>query len=126
MPAFSLDWEDISGHGKPEERYRIYRLTECPNCNGTGKSRKVKAKGLRCSDCRGEGNVRELVATCETPGDVGEAIVRLGREGEFKDSPIGLLDTMGDLNQKWIVKPWQPSPRQISDAGRVLARSRWK
>jgi hypothetical protein len=64
-----------------------------------------------------------LVATCKEE-DVGATIIRLGREGEFEDCPIGLLDTMGKVNEKWLLRPWLPSARNVSDAGRTLSRAR--
>lgn len=82
-----------------EERFALYRL------------------------CDGE---RQLVATCATPEALGVALVTLGREGEFDECPIGVLDTMGETGKKWIVRPWLPfpTPRNLSDAGRTLAKGR--
>src|SRR5262245_45654850 len=101
MPEeFELDWDYVTGRGDPKNRYRIYRL------------------------CPGE-TEPELVATCETEGAVGVALCTLGREGEFdvvpegSDCPVGVLDTMGE-ERKWLIRPWGPSPRQVSDAGRML------
>jgi hypothetical protein len=78
----------------------------------------------RCLDCRGEGRIRQEVATCETPEAVGVALVTLAREGEFEECPIGLLDRGGEVGQKWLVRPWLPSARNVSDAGRTLAKSK--
>jgi hypothetical protein len=64
------------------------------------------------------------VATSETPEALGLALVTLGREGEFEECPICVLDTQGEVGQKWIVKGWLPSPRNVSDAGRVLGTAR--
>jgi hypothetical protein len=58
-----------------------------------------------------------LVASCADPEALGVALVTLGREGEFEDCPIGLLDTEGEVVQKWLVRPWLPSTRNVSDAG---------
>ncbi len=53
------------------------------------------------------------------------AIVTLGVEGELEECPLGVLDTQAEPGQrKWIVSPWLPSPRNVSDAGRVLAKSK--
>jgi hypothetical protein len=73
--------------------------------------------------CDGE---RQLVATCATPEALGVALVTLGREGEFSECPIGVLDTMGEVGQKWIVRPWLPfpTPKNLSDAGRTLQTAR--
>lgn len=115
----SLSWEDLSGRDDPRQRFRIYRLCDCTACEG---NRLID--GDRCPECRGEGKVRELIATAETPEALGVAIVTLGREGEFEDCPLGVLDTQGEVGQKWVVRPWLPSPRNVSDAGRVLGTAR--
>ena len=83
-------------------------------------------KDKRCGDCRGEGRVRELVAECDTPEAVGVALVTLGREGEWAECPLGVLDTQGEVGKKWLVSPWLPSPRNVSDAGRVLRSAQGK
>ncbi len=122
-------------HNGEDERYHLFRLCECTTCEGTGKvvSSDVVYNGRggieasatlqRCFACRGEGRTHELIATATDPQSVGVALVTLGREGEWDECPIGVLDTMGEKGQKWIVRPWLPSPRNISDAGRVLRRS---
>jgi hypothetical protein len=118
-----------------EPRYRIYRLCDCETCGGSGRRATAKStsgrelerherSGTKCDDCRGEGRVRNRVAECETEQDLGVAIVTLGREGEFADCPIGVLDTAGEVGEKWIVRPWLPSARNVSDAGRTLAGAR--
>jgi hypothetical protein len=124
-----------------DERYRLYRLCECTTCSATGKVSgltETQTLGIavttvtypqftsRCPDCRGEGRTRELVATATDPESLGVALVTLGREGEWTDCPIGILDTEGATGQKWLVRPWQPSPRNVSDAARVLAKSKTK
>jgi hypothetical protein len=57
------------------------------------------------------------------------ALVTLAREGEWIDAngdpcAFGLLDREGETNKKWLILPWKPSPRNLSDAGRVLASGR--
>jgi hypothetical protein len=87
---------------RPEERYALYRL------------------------CGDERNL-QLVATCATPEAFGVAYITLGREGELDECPVGCLDRLPEEGQpKWIVRPWLPSARNLSDAGRTLARSKGK
>ena len=117
-----------------EERFALYRLCECTTCGGRGKvagSDVVETEeeigvrfGLRCPDCRGEGRTRDLVATATDAESLGVALVTLGREGEWEGCPIGILDTLGEKGEKWIVRPWLPSARNVSDAGRTLAKSK--
>lgn len=122
-PVHSIaDWERFSGRGDPEQRYRLYRLCPCEICTGSG-----RIDDAKCPDCRGEGRVRDLVATCADAPSLGVALVTLAREGTWTDDcPMGCLDTEGEVGKKWIVRPWQASPsaRNLSDAGRVLARGR--
>ena len=116
----------------PAERYSLYRLCDCTTCEGKGKGPAVSGSGgmlhhgesIRCPDCRGEGRVRQELATCESPEAVGVALVTLGREGEWEGCAFGCLDRGGEVGEKWLVKMWLPSPRNVSDAGRVLARSK--
>jgi hypothetical protein len=119
-------WESFTGEGDPQQRFRIYRLCSCEACGGSGKiDTTVDYTGnVRCDDCRGEGRVKQLVATAETPAGVGEALVQNGREGAFLECPVGVLDTEGEKGQKWLISPWLPSARNISDAGRTLAGAR--
>lgn len=116
----ALAWESEDGRDDPEQRFALIRLCECNECAGIGKVYAVEWQ--RCTACRGEGRVRELVATCATPEAVGVALVTLGREGEWDECPIGVLDHMGEVGQKWLVRPWLPSARNVSDAGRVLGK----
>jgi hypothetical protein len=81
---------------------------------------------IRCGECRGEGRVKELVATAGDAAGVGNALIHNAREGKFAECPIGILDTEGETHQKWLVSPWLPSPRNVSDAGRTLAGKRWQ
>ncbi len=106
----------------PSPRFRLYRLCACGACEGVGKP--LGQPHARCKECRGEGRVRERVAECDSPQDVGVALITLGREGEWAECPFGLLDTEGEVGQKWLVSPWLPSARNISDAGRTLAGAR--
>lgn len=116
----------------PRTRFALYRLCECPECGGTGKTlipypRPFGAQ--KCPACRGEGLIRQCVAECETPEAVGVALVTCAREGEWTNADgdpcaFGLLDREGEKGQKWLVSPWLASPRNVSDAGRVLSRSK--
>lgn len=129
-------YDHVTGRGESQERFRVYRLCKCEKCSGVGKVRRVETgAGLtlvrvftaeRCDECRGEGRVLDLVATSGNAEGVGTAIIQLAREGEFDECPLGVLDTEGDTHQKWLVSPWLPSPRNVSDAGKVLAQQRWK
>jgi hypothetical protein len=111
------------------ERFRLFRLCDCPTCEGKGKAWEL-VDGVyggilrRCSDCRGEGRVRQELATCATPEAVGVAIVTLAREGEWDECPLGLLDSEGEKGRKWLVTPWLPSARNVTDAARTLAKSK--
>jgi len=115
-----------------DERFALYRLCECAACGGAGKSLDAQPLGRtgftvgvqRCPDCRGEGRTRDLIATCATPEAVGVALVTLGREGEWEGCPIGVKDSLGEVGKKWIVRPWLPSARNVSAAGRTLAQSK--
>lgn len=88
---FALDWEfvsgreDANGDPDPRQRYRIYRL------------------------CPGEEDP-DLMATCANEGAVGLALCTMAREGEFEpdngDCAIGVLDTMGEVGKKWLIRPW--------------------
>lgn len=93
-----VDWNDFSGRGDPEQRYRIY--------------------------CRSHEGELTLIATCGSEAAVGVTICTLGREGAFADCALGVLDDMGQTGQKWIVRPWERSARNVSVAGSVLARSK--
>jgi hypothetical protein len=105
-----------------------------------------------CPDCRGEGRIRQEVASCATPEAVGVALVILAREGEFEECPLGLLDRLpecaecggdglldagaarlpcGDCKGSgvkptgtWLILPWLPSARNVRDAARTMARKR--
>jgi len=133
-PTDTLTWDEFSGRGDPKQRFRLYRLCECAECEGKGRgtypmqlARWEVEYGVqtseRCPICRGEGRTLELVATCASAEAVGVTLVTLGREGEWSECPVGVLDTEGETGQKWLVSPWLPSPRNVSDAGRLL-RSR--
>ena len=109
-----------------DEQYEVYRLCECTTCAGRGKVWTDETPGdlVRCPACRGEGRTRELVATCGTPEALGVALTTLGKEGEFQDCPIGILHRLGQPGEKWLVRPWLPSARNVSDAGRTLRQAR--
>jgi DnaJ-class molecular chaperone len=106
----------------------------------------------KCPSCRGEGRVLQELATCATPEAVGVALVTLAREGEWEECPLGLLDSepecetcggsgvMGEpfnINVcetcsgsgtkptgTWLITPWLPSARNVTDAARTLAKSK--
>jgi hypothetical protein len=145
-----LQWEVEDGRADPAQRFALYRLCECEECGGTGKphdavdepgekvGRSINLSTgqqteiyrpwpkQRCAACRGEGRNLELVATCGSPEATGLALVTLAREGEFVECPLGLLDRQGESGKRWLIRPWLPSPRNVSDAGRVLGSARRK
>jgi len=98
VTAEPLSWELVSGRDDPAQRFRIY-----------------------CRDHAGE---LTLIATCGTPEAVGVAIITLGREHEFEDCALGILDVLGEKGQRWILRPWEASAKNISDAGRTLRTAR--
>jgi len=112
------------------ERFHLYRLCDCTACEATGRIPHPDGFSVggtvKCPFCRGEGRTTELVATCATPEAVGVALVTLGREHEWDECPVGILDTEGETGEKWLVRPWLPSARNVSAAGRTLARSKGK
>lgn len=114
----------------PRERFSLMRLCDCTACHGKGRVPKRPPEdgreSVRCSECRGEGRIRQEIASCETPEAVGVALVTLAREGEWEDCPFGLLDRMPEGKQTgtWLILPWQASPRNVRDAARTLARSK--
>jgi len=118
---FALEWEEVDGRHDPEQRFALYRLCECEECSGTGK---VLGGSERCSECRGEGRVLELLCTAGSAEAVGTALVTLSREGEWAECPLGLLDRQGEKGKRWLILPWLPSPRNASDAGRLLQSRR--
>jgi hypothetical protein len=103
-----------------QERFRLMRLCPCDDCGATGKA----LDGKRCKTCRGERRELQEVATCGTPEAVGLAIVTLAREGEWDDCPFGLIDRLGEKGKRWLLLPFQASPRNVSDAGRLLRAQR--
>lgn len=149
-----LSWDEVSGRGDPEQRYCLYRLCVCDECNGTGgewagdwtKDNPLRKVG-RCPECRGEGRQLQEVATCATEAAVGLTLVTNAREGMWEECPAGLLDRMPDCptcersgrddeghacpackgtgikpTGDWLLLPWLPSARNISDAGRQLSK----
>lgn len=131
-----VTWTDVQiPHPTPstpvmEDRYRIYTLCLCDGCGGRGKAASVEPGNqnieVRCKECRGEGRRLTLVATAADPESVGVALVTLAAEGEFESCPIGLMDRPEGQTGKWLILPYGPSARNISDAGRVLASARKK
>lgn len=120
-------WNHTAERQDPGQKYFLYRLCICGTCSGVGRIARATADGQterspdRCPDCRGEGRTLDLVATCGTPEAVGAALVRLAREGEFDECPLGILDTRPEPGErKWLVSPWLPSPRNVTDAARLL------
>ena len=64
----------MSDH-EDRDRFSLYRLCLCPECEGTGKviatSEIMVPVGVsfgrnRCPECRGEGRVRQEVASCDS------------------------------------------------------------
>ena len=103
---------------------------KCENCGGTGKSGPGQhvndewQPAPRCKECRGEGRKLSLVATCGTPEAVGVALVTLSEEGEWDgDCPLGLMYRPEGEKGRWIIKPWQASARNVTDAARTLAKA---
>ena len=156
-----------------EQRYSLYRLCTCSECEGSGKLPRMQyerhpndpedvvpvgRRMERCPECRGEGRVRDEVASRDSPEAVGLALVTLAREGEWEGCAFGLLDrtpeceTCGGSGNwtgqsgddehtqeggcyackgsgvkptgTWLLKPWLPSARNVTDAARTLARSK--
>lgn len=131
--------------------YRLCHCLTCEGQKRVELSRSGRHRtSKRCPDCRGEGRTLQEVASCESAEALGVALVTLAREDEFSDCPIGVLDRMPECEHceiassetpwthpwcehckgsgikpagTWLVKPWLPSPRNASDAGRLL-RSR--
>lgn len=108
---------------------------------------RTKREGTRCESCRGEGRQLQEVATCATEAAVGLTLVTNAREGMWEECPAGLLDRMPDCPMcersgrddeghacpackgtgikptgDWLLLPWLPSARNISDAGRQLSK----
>lgn len=111
------------------EAYRLYSLCPCENCGGRGKLPSAEPGNqnilARCKECRGEGRKLSLVATCGSKAAVGVALVTLSEEGEWDgDCPFGLMYRPEGEKGRWLIKPWQASARNVSDAGRTLARSK--
>jgi hypothetical protein len=79
-----LDWEEVSGRGDPKQRFRIYRLHSTDDDP-------------------------YLLATCESEQAVGVTICEIAREGQLQDAAVGILDTMGEKGQRWLVNPFAPA-----------------
>ena len=122
-------WEHHRGVGDPNQRYSLWRLCPCDACSATGKLPVIRnhipaTSSVRCNVCRGEGRELQLLATCGSPEALGVTIVTLALEDELADCPIGVLDDMGEPGHKWLVRPWQASARNVSDAGKLLRQQR--
>ncbi len=122
--------------------YRLYRLCPCEECEGTGKLDREQAIAygekvgrtvtkhfdssvtIGCPACRREGRTLALLATATDPQSVGVALVTLAEEDEWDECPFGLMYRPEGQTGKWLIKPWGPSPRNISDAGRTLRSAR--
>lgn len=115
---------DHTGRGDPNQRFRIYRLCACAECDGHGQVH-APAAMKRCPDCRGEGSSLDLIATCGTPEAVGVALITLAREDELDGCPIGILDDQGETGHKWLVRPWLASPRNVRDAAKLMQKQRY-
>lgn len=59
-----------------------------------------------------DGGHPDLVATCRTQGEIGTCLCRLGKEGEFLDTCVGIMDgrdhkdETGQWVGKWLVLPY--------------------
>lgn len=126
------------------ERFVLFCLVDCPTCEAKGKvvSPDWGLSIDRCGDCRGEGKQRSELGSCGTEEALGVMLATLGREGQLDGCAHGCLDTQPDCPKcerygcekcgwtgikptgSWLWRPWLPSPRNASDAGRVLAKSK--
>lgn len=114
----------------PRDRFGLYRLCDCTACAGRGKAYDEDAhtssnlRPRKCPDCRGEGRVRQEVASCANAEAVGVALVTLAREGEFENCRFGLLDRDGEKGKRWLILPWPETARTVRAAAQTLARSK--
>lgn len=116
--------------GRPDAdtaRFRLYRLCKCAACFGIGKvSTETESQDevtfgiIRCPDCRGEGRTLQVVASATDAESIGVALVTLSQEGEWDECPLGLYDGEADPGGKWLIRPWLPSPRNVTDAAKLL------
>lgn len=112
-----------------DARFSLYRLCECPECGGQGKHQQPKPLPplwVKCEECRGEGRIRQEVASCDTPEAVGVALVTCAREGEWEGCQFGLLDREGEEGKRWLVLPWPETARTVRAAAQTLARRKGK
>jgi hypothetical protein len=121
----------VTTDGEEREAFELYRLCDCDACNGTGKEPLpfgvvASSPRKKCRACRGEGRIHELIAAATDAESVGVALVTLGREGEWDDCPIGVLEVNGEPGRKWLVRPWKASAREVSAAGRTLRQAQEK
>lgn len=129
-----LSWESEDGRDDPEQRYAVYKI--CPS----DEREKVLVFTCGTSEAVGVGivlNAQERMfledgdpcriglldrqPKCENCGGHGEDMNWL------TGSPVVCRDCEGSGQKKtgtWLVLPWGASPRQVSDAGRVLGSAR--
>jgi hypothetical protein len=61
----------------------------------------------------------ELVATCRTQGEIGTVLCTLGKENEFLNYCVGVMDgrdhknAKGEWVGKWLILPWQEKGEQV-------------
>lgn len=104
MPRSPNHARHVTEEYDPRSRFVLYRLCNCPTCEGKGKALAASEdlpspRLIPCEDCRAEGRIRQEVASCESPEAVGVALVTLAREGEFEDCPFGLLERMPECEK---------------------------
>jgi hypothetical protein len=59
---------------------------------------------------------------CETCG--GEGLIRPAINGGVRDTCNGCKGTGVKPTGTWLVRPWMPSARNVTDAARTLAKSK--
>lgn len=54
----------------------------------------------------------ELVGTAPSEQALGSVLINLGKQGQFAESCVGLLDTYGtdEVPGTWIISPWDVAP----------------
>jgi len=109
---------NVTAEHDPRDRYGLYALCPCAECEASG-----KVDGRKCAECRGEGRKLREVCSVETIGAIGLALVTCASEGEWDGCQFGLLDREGETNRKWLVLPFPETARTATAAARLL-RSR--